>query len=42
VLTAMPKEVVASYRRGKNLPLTTGLAALFGSITIMPGLSPSR
>jgi uncharacterized membrane protein YraQ (UPF0718 family) len=29
--------VVAFYLGGKNLPLTTGLAALFGSITIMSG-----
>lgn len=37
VLTAVPKELVADYLGGKNLPLTTGVAALFGSITIMPG-----
>ncbi len=37
VLTFLPKEVFIRYLGGENLALTTGAAAFFGSITLMPG-----
>lgn len=37
VLAALPKEVFVRYLGGDNLFLTTGAAALLGSLTLMPG-----
>ena len=37
ILTFLPKEVFVRYLGGDNLALTTGAAAFFGSITLMPG-----
>ena len=37
VLAALPQEVFVRYLGGDNLFLTTGAAALLGSLTLMPG-----
>lgn len=37
ILTALPSEVFVRYLGGDNLALTTGAAALLGSISLMPG-----
>ena len=37
VLTLLPREVFVRYLSGGNLFATTGAAAFFGSVTLMPG-----